>query len=452
MSLPLKVLWTEGLTLGPQQLQQQDRYHEARLQRIAFMLNPHLWGVREVQWNADALASNVLSADALSLVFPDGEIYEAPHADALPMPVDLASLPADVQSFTFYAALPAFKAHGGNLGDADVPRSQARYLAVDREMPDLFGEALSTEVSCLRKSVHLLSHLETRSDYLSFPVVRIARMVSGGFEVDPEFVPPSVSIRASAGLSVLLDSLLAKLSAKIEALYQRHRQPSKHVVEVQSGDLASFWMLHAVSSGAAGLIHLARQRQHHPEHFFEQLMKFAGGLMALSTKYALAELPQYEHENPAPAFQRLNLIVRDLLDTVISSKYFTIPLLQDDEQRTRHFRAPLDASKIDERTRLGIAVNADVPALELVQIVPLRFKIAGPDDITAIVNSALRGIELVHMAQVPSAVPVRPNTYYFSIEPKGALYESMMKSQAITIFVPQQGFDGLRLELFAISS
>lgn len=450
MSLPLKVLWIDGLTLGPQQLQQQDLYHEGRLQRVAAMLNPHLWGVREVQWNKDALVSNVLIADALALVFPDGELYEAPHPDALPMPVDLAALPADVQSFTFYAALPALKAHGGNLGGNDAARGQARYLAVTKEMPDLFGDALSADVGCLRKSVQLVSHLETRSDCLSFPVVRVMRVVSGGFEVDPEFIPPCVSIRAAVGFSVLLDSLLAKLSAKIEALYQRHRQPSKHVVEVHSGDVASFWMLHAVSSGAAGLIHLARQRQHHPEYFFERLTTFAGGLMALSTKYALAELPPYEHENPAPAFRRLDTIVRDLLDTVISSKYFTIPLRQE-EQRDGYFRAALDASKIDDRTRLGIAVNADVAALELVQIVPLRFKIASPGDLTGIVTSSLRGVELVHMAQVPSAVPVRPNTYYFSIEPKGALYESMMKAQAITIFVPRQGFEGLKLELFAIS-
>jgi type VI secretion system protein ImpJ len=451
MSLPLKVLWIEGLTLGPQQLQQQDAYHETRLQRTAAMLNPYLWGVRDAQWNTDALAGGILAADQLSLIFPDGEIVESPQADALPVPVDLSVLPADVQNFTFYAALPALKRHGGNLGRRGEACGQARFQSVERDLPDLFGEALSVEVSCLSKTVKLLSHLEARTDHLSFPVVRVRRAVSGGFELDRDFFAPGISIQASPGLSLMLDHLLVKLGAKVEALYQRHRQPGNHQVEVHSGDMASFWMLYAVSSGAAGLAHLARHRQHHPEYLFDRLTAFAGGLMALSTRYALAELPRYEHDNPAPGFAHLNAIVRDLLDTVISSKYLAIPLKQD-EQRSRHYRARLDVANVDARSRLGVAVSADVPALELVQIVPLRFKIAATDDIDSIVNSALRGIELVHMAQVPAEVPIRPNTYYFSIEPKGALYESMMKAQAITIFVPQQGFDGLRLELFALSS
>jgi len=451
MSLPMKLLWIEGLTLGAQHLQQQDSYHEARLQHTASALNPYLWGVREVQWNLDALSSNILAADQLSLMFQDGEIYQAPQTDALPISVDLSSLPTDVQHFTFYAALPLLKAHGGNVGAVETKRSQPRFVTVGKEVPDLFGEGLGIELSCLRKQVHLLSHLDTRTGYHSFPVVRLRRVVGGGFDIDKDFLAPSLTINASPGLAAMLDNLLTKLGAKVEALYQRHRQPGNHVVEVHHGDLASFWMLHAVCSGTASLTHLARHRRHHPEYLFDRMTGFAGGLMALSTRYALTDLPTYEHDNPAPGFSRLNTMVRELLDTVISSKYAAIPL-QQDAQRSRHYRAQLDAAKVDQRSRLGVAVNADVPGLELVQIVPLRFKIAAPDDIDSLVNSALRGIELIHMAQVPAEVPVRPNTYYFSLEPKGHLYDAMMKAQAITIFVPQQGFDGLRLELFALSA
>jgi len=54
------------------------------------------------------------------------------------------------------------------------------------------------------------------------------------------------------------------------------------------------------------------------------------------------------------------------------------------------------------------------------------------------------------MAQVPAEVPVRPNTYYFSVESKGALYENMLKAQAIAIYVPT-GIKGLKLELFGIT-
>ena len=139
MTLPAKLLWSEGLAIGPQQFQQLDRYHEARLQRMVALINPHLWGVQSVSWNADALANNSLRADNMSLVFQDGEICEAPLGDVLPSAVDLSKLPSDEHSFTFYAALPAMQAHGGN-----VATMGSRYVQADIETPDLFSEAVTT--------------------------------------------------------------------------------------------------------------------------------------------------------------------------------------------------------------------------------------------------------------------------------------------------------------------
>ena len=86
MTLPSKLLWSEGLAIGPQQFQQLDRYHEARLQRLASLINPHLWGVHGVSWNADALANNSLRADAMSLVFQDGELLKRRLAMYCPVP------------------------------------------------------------------------------------------------------------------------------------------------------------------------------------------------------------------------------------------------------------------------------------------------------------------------------------------------------------------------------
>jgi type VI secretion system protein ImpJ len=108
MKTPPKILWAEGVTLRPQHFQQQDRYHEGRLERVAAALHPYAWGMRTADWNAEALANDVLRADALSLIFQDGETYDAPGSDLLPDALDLSALPAAEASFTFYAALPAY--------------------------------------------------------------------------------------------------------------------------------------------------------------------------------------------------------------------------------------------------------------------------------------------------------------------------------------------------------
>lgn len=447
MTLPLKVLWFEGLTLGPQQFQQMDRYHEARLHRMAAALHAHAWGVRSIEWMDEALASNLLRVQAMSLIFPDGEIYEAPNGDALPPPVDLSSLPQDQQSFTFYAALPALQPFGGNLC-ANGTTQEARYARVDSDTPDLYSEAVSMDVAYLRKTVRLRSELESRDAHVSMPVIRLRRTAGGGFEQDAAFVPPCLAVGSSAALQRMLDTLLAKLNAKIASLYQRHRQPAKGVLEFHSGDMASYWMLNTLNTAAASLGHCARYRLHHPEDLFDRLTALAGSLMTFSSKYAVAGLPAYSHADAGPAFARLDAIIRDLADVVISSKYFTIPLTMD-EERTTHLRGKLDAAQVDSQTMLGVAASADMPPLELVAAIPVRLKIGTPDDVDHMINAALSGVKLLHMAQVPPEVPVRPNTFYFSLERKGALYESMLKAQAITIFAPE-GMKGLKLELFAV--
>ncbi|GGX92690.1 type VI secretion system baseplate subunit TssK [Massilia dura] len=443
MSIHSKVLWGEGLTIGPQQMQRLDLYHETRLQQLVLTISPSLWGVRKAEWNEDMLANNMLTAEALSLLFQDGEIYDAPISDPAPPSVNLSTLDAEEQVFTFYAALPLLNHHGGNL------ESSGRYRMKDVETADLFTSELSLGVDYLTKNVTLVPHTEARTAYLSFPVIRIKRSPTGGFELDPIFIPPSVTLATAAGLPGMLDALLAKLNAKIAALYERHRQNGRQAFEVHTGDASSFWMLNVICTAAAPLTHCARYRQHHPEYVFDKLMALAGGLMTFSPKYTLADLPSYQHDDPGPAFQRLDDMIRDLIDTVISSRYFTLPLTNDPARTSLHYGV-LDPARVERRTELCLAVSADMPALELVAAVPLRFKIGSPDDVDRLISSAMPGVELVHMAQVPGEVPVRPNTYYFSLTAKGTLYDNMLKAQTIAIYAPS-GMKGMRMELFGIA-
>lgn len=444
MSVGSKVMWYEGLTLGPQHFQRQDIYHETRLQRTAAALNPHFWGVRSLQWNLDGLSHNCLSADSMSVIFPDGDIYEAPGADLLPEPIDLSCLPAEVQTFTFHVALAHVKPHGGN---AD---GNGRYVRCEAEMVDLFSEALAIEVPLLKKQARLISHLQPRDSHASLPVVQIRRAPQGGFEIDPAFIPPCIAIGAAPSLGRMLDGLISALTTKIEALQRMHRKTNADVYEVSTGDISSWWMLNMVSTANALLMHSARSPGHHPEALYEKLLAAAGGLMTFSDRYKTADLPAYRHDAPGDVFGKLDALLRDLVDTVIAAKYFIIPLVADKTRRAL-YRATLDPAKVAKDTQLCLAVNADTPALELVAAVPVRLKIGAPDDLDKIVGSALPGIPLTHMPQVPPAVPVRPNTYYFSLATKGSLYENVLKTGELAIYAPD-GIPGLKIELIGISA
>jgi type VI secretion system protein ImpJ len=457
--MPSKVLWDEGLFLRPQHFQQQERYHDARLNQTACALHPYCWGVRRMTMDLDALRNDVLRIEELSLLFPEGEVYRAPDGDILPPQVRLADLPPDLQTVTYHAALPALRAHGENCessaGNGDgvhEPDDTLRFSRHERDTHDLYSSAAEAPVTYLRKTLRLVADGDALEAFESFPLLRLRRVATGGFEPDPGFIPPSLSIDAVAGpgmgLHGALARLMEKLLAKVTALYGDLREPSRNVVEIRGGDVSAFWLLHTASAGYAALAHYLHHRELHPERLYGVLLHLAGGLMTYSRSYRLDDLPAYVHADPGPPFARLDGIIRDLLDTVISSRYFTIALHHD---RPSYYHGALDSGRITPQTTLYLAVAADMPALRLVESVPLQFKVGAPEDVDRCVLSALPGVRLLHAPQVPSAIPVRPDMVYFVLDVRGALYEAMLKAQAMSVYVPN-GLRELRLELIAVSA
>ncbi|GAA0841816.1 MAG: type VI secretion system baseplate subunit TssK [Cupriavidus sp.] len=448
MSYSSKILWGEGLFLRPQHFQQQDAYHESRLHTAVRAIQPYGWGVQHARFDTDALASGVLRATELSLFFPDGECYAAPQGDELPAPLVLETLPAGVSELTFHLALYPLRDAGGNYREAEDGAPSSRFVGDQRDTADLFTEAEPAAITYLKKAVKLVAETDPREQFISLPVVRIRRTATGGFELDESFVAPSLAIHASAVLYQRLRRMLDALQAKVSALYGFHREPSKDIIEFRSGDIASFWLLHTANAAFAALSHLYHHPELHPERLFQEMLRLAGSLMTFSKAYALTDLPVYDHDNPGPAFARIDGIVRELLDTVISTRYFAIKL---DETRPSFHAGRLDSGKIDDKTRFYLSVSADMPAAELADAIPARFKVGAPDDVEKLVLSSMPGVPVSYTPQVPPAIPVRPGACYFALEARGALYERMLQAGNITIYTPA-GIRELKLELIAVTS
>jgi type VI secretion system protein ImpJ len=443
-----KVLWGEGLFLRPQHFQRQDAYHEWRLAEVAHTLHPYAWGVRRMRIDVDALASGVLRFTELQLLFRDGELYSAPQEDELPAPVALSGIPAGVAELLFHVALAPMRPKGSNFSAREQGNGvERRFEQSQVDAADWFTGAETAEVSLLKRGVRVLADGEPRDHLESLPLCALRRSGTGAFEVDARFTPPSMSLAAAPTLQALLRRLLDVLQAKVDALYGFHREPSRHVIEFRSGDIASFWLLHTASSAFAALSHLHHHPGLHPERLYERMLELAGALMTFSKTYTLADLPPYDHAAPGSAFGKLDHIVRELLETVISTRYFAIAL---SETKPSFHNGRLDSGNINAATSFYLGVQAGLAPSELVEAVPVRFKVGAPDDVDKLVLSAMGGIKLTHAPQVPAAIPVRPGAYYFALEARGALYERMLQAQTITVYVPS-GIPDLQLELFALN-
>jgi type VI secretion system protein ImpJ len=456
-----KVLWGEGLFLRPQHFQRQDAYHEWRLADSMHALHPFAWGVRRLRVDTDALANGVLRLTELQLILPDGEMFNAPQEDELPETLSLANVPAGVAEIVFHAALAPLRTHatnfsaadgGGDAGNGSAIGSghaagSVRYAQHNAQAPDWFTGAAQAELAVLRRSLRLLPDGDPRGHLVSVPLLRVRRSGTGAFELDARFIPPALSIAAVPALVSLLRRLMDTLQAKVDALYGFHREPSKHVIEFRSGDVASFWLLHTASSAYAGLSHLHHHPELHPERLYQRLLELAGALMTFSKRFSLANLPAYSHEAPERAFTEIDHMLRELLETVISTRYFAIAL---EQVKPSFFNGRIDSQKVTASTTLILAVQAGLPAAEVIDIIPVRLKAGAPDDVDKLVLSAMAGVRLTHMPQVPAAIPVRPGAYYFQLDSRGPLYERMLQAQTLTLYAPS-GIPELNLELYALN-
>lgn len=445
-----KILWGEGLFLRPQHFQVQDLYHEQRLNRTIDALAPYPYGIRHLEIDTIQLQNNILALTKADAVWPDGELYQAPGQDLLPDAIQLDQVQIEGQAIA-YLALPSLHTGSSNLQSLNQTRP-ARYSSRLIDTDDIFTDAIASEITILQRQAFLrLLPPHIRPDHemdgmLYFPIGKIFKNTAGEYALEPGFTPPILHVHSSETLQNLVKKLMGVIRAKLKTLQANNREIDQQLVEFRSGDLVSFWFTNCLNTGYAALQHIVQHPQIHPERLHQELARLTGSLLTFSRTYNLDDLPVYQHESPIQGFQKLDTMIREMLDTIISSRYLSIHLK---ETKPSYWQGSLDSDKITNSSRLYLALNSSMPAHELVASVPLRFKVGAPDDVEKRVLAALPAIRLTHITTIPSAIPVRPGVLYFALEPHGELYEQMMKQEAICLYVPS-GFGELSLEMLAV--
>ena len=89
MSWNRKVIWSEGMLLQPQHLQQHDRYLQTQLEARVARLRPYAWGFSSLRIDEHQLALGKLALLSCHAVLPDGTPFTLPADDDLPLPLDI---------------------------------------------------------------------------------------------------------------------------------------------------------------------------------------------------------------------------------------------------------------------------------------------------------------------------------------------------------------------------
>lgn len=437
------VLWTKGLVLSPQHLQVQDRFFEDRLGFHLQSLLRWPWGFTRLTLDEAALATGAVSVLEATGSFGDGTVFDVPGADAAIPPRTIGDQwTADEPSMLVHLAIPEYRSDGRNVAASDS-ESQARYRVDVVELRDEVTGLSERPLQIARKNIRLLLEGEPLEGYATLPAARVKRGAAGQMQLDPEFVPPLLDFTASPPLTLLARRLVELLTTRSAALSAMRRQKNLDVAQFSTSDIANFWLLYTVNLHLPVLRHFAESRRGHPVDLFEEMLGLAGTLTTFSTSAHPNDFPAYNHLNLGPTFQRLDSMLRNLLETAVPENVISLSLREVD--------ASIHAVSVDEdrllaAPRVYLAVRSRLPRQDLVRLVPQLVKVSSNDRISMLVRQATGGLGLTHVPAPPSAVPVKLDFEYFQVERAGAEWDAIVRARNLSCFVPNE-FGQANLEL-----
>jgi len=427
------VLWTKGVLLTPQHLQLQDRFLEDLLEFRVAALAFAPWGFHRLTIDREALAAGAFGITAAAGVLPDGLLFDIPEADAAPPPKPLeGAFRPDQETLTVYLAIPEYRHGGRNVAAAQGDRT-ARFLAEVLVRRDENTGLAEKPIMIARRNFRVLVEGESLEGHIALPVGRVTRAATGEHQLDLRFVPPVIDIAASEYLLSIARRLVELLSAKSSMLADRRRQKNQSLAEFGISDVANFWLLYTVNTAMPGLRHVFETRRGHPRELFIAMLALAGALTAFSVAMHPRDLPAYDHANLAGCFTDLDEKLRSLLETVVPANYVSLPLRV---VAPSVYAAAIEQDRYLEAPEWYLALKSDLPPAELIRRAPQLVKVSSANQIDQLITRALPGLELVHVANPPGAIPIKVGHQYFRLTKAGPEWQGITRARNVAAYLP----------------
>jgi len=432
-----KVVWSEGMYLGPHHLQAQNSYFENLTQFALGAVWFEPYGLIDYQLDSDALLNGTVSLIKAQGIFADGLPFHMPEFDALPEPLRIAELFSPVDdSLPVWLAVPAVRAGGLNCAASSESANQhVRYTAVERSLYDETTGQDERKVRLGSKNIRLVAGTEPGLDQVVLPLARVVRDGSGHYVYDPLFIPPCLKIESSERLMSVTRRLVDILQEKSSGLAQSDWGSAGQAAGYSARQVLTFWYLHCINSALATLRHLCFTKRGHPEELFGELSRLGGALCTFRLESHPSSLPVYDHTNLGKCFEHLDRHIREHLEALLPTNYVTIPLKS---LQPNFYGGKIVDQRCLDRARWILGVRASVGEVELTALVPQVVKVCAAQHIRRLVEHAFSGLTLKHLPVPPAAVSKGPDFQYFVIDRSGPCWEGIVQSRTVGIHVPDQ--------------
>jgi type VI secretion system protein ImpJ len=314
--IPESIEWHEGMLLTPEHFHQTTLRHEM-LVAYGLACTPYLWGVRDFQWDANLLASGVVSVTALEALLPDGLVVALDEAGALrldlkpyaeemkqaPVPISLvvpARKPApaqgDLERFASRPAVPEKDEDAGRNGNA-IPRLHPRLGLLAGEVPP---------------------------KYVGIPLLRVS-YENEVFTASPDHPLLTVPLRSRIGH--LCSAAAQRIREKALYLSERARNPDADpdgTLELESKRL-----IHSLVAALPTFEALLYTGEAHPYSLYLGLCSLAGNLAGVGISQIPPVFAPYDHTSPRTSFEEVRNYIFQVIDEGISETWSAFRLHRD---------------------------------------------------------------------------------------------------------------------------
>lgn len=430
-----KVVWFDGMYLGPHLFQAQNRAAEDLIHSSVSNLWFEPYGLVGQELDAAALRNGTVAMIHSRGLFPDGMAFHMPDADPLPPSREIGDFfPPTRESLTILLAVPALRESGPNCALENGDDSGAfRYTAENRDLADETTGLDQKTVRMGRKNVRFLFDSENAEGLVTMPVARVLRDGTGHLIYDPSFIPPCLQIGASERLMMITRRIIEILTSKSESLSLARRGTSRFQSGFSSQDVAAFWFVHTVNTSLAALRHMFLTQRGHPEQLYAEMVRLAGGLCTFGLDSHPQTLPLYDHRALDRCFHALDQHIREHLELVVPTNYVVVPL----QPAGRYiYEGEIKDQRCLDRARWILAVHSGIGEAELMARTPRLVKICSSQLLPELVKTALPGLSLTHLPVPPTAIAPRVEYQYFGISRTGSCWDHIVETRKVGIYVP----------------
>ena len=442
MSVYSKVVWSEGLFLMPQHLQQQDRYFERYIETRCHALRSNSWGLTELELERDLLSIGQLGVARAAGVFPDGTPFRMPEDTPLPQPLEIDPKMRDQ---VMYLAVPLRQPGGTELQREAEHDSAIRSGVSQLELRDSSGnsgQAALLEVAALR--TRLMAERDAADGFARIPIAHLIECrADKRIVLEDRFIATVLDARSAPRLATFMTELLGLLHQRGEALGAIVTSTGRS----SSAEIADYLLLQAINRGEALLAHLVESGVLHPEDLYRFCVALAGELATFtSTTHRRTPFPRYRHERLRESFEPVITALRAAFSAHIESSAIPIPIVAK--------KYGISVATVADRTLFTSAVfvlaaRAELPAEEIRRRLPGLLKIAPVEKISNYVNLQLPGVKVTSVPVAPRQIPVHAGFVYFELDQTHELWGQLAASGGVGFHVAGD-VPGLALEFWAI--